>query len=75
MNRPLFSSNKSGITGVYYETSRSRWVANIVCNHKRTIIGRFKTKEEAVIARLEKEAELFGEFSPQNKGVKELNVS
>lgn len=75
MNRPLFSSNKFGIAGVYYETGRGRWVANIVCNHKRTTIGRFKTKEEAVVARLAKEAELFGEFSPQNKEVKELSVS
>lgn len=68
MNRPLFSSNKSGIAGVYYETGRDRWVANIMCDHRRIYIGRFKSKEEAVVARLAKEAEIFGEFSPKYRG-------
>jgi len=40
-------------------------VASISYNKKRTLIGRFASKKEAVRARLEKEAELFKEFAPQ----------
>lgn len=67
MNRTLFSNNTSGVTGVYYDKKRRKWVANIVCNHKRIFIGRFDEKEEAVIARLQKEMELFKEFAPQRE--------
>lgn len=65
MNRNRFANNTSGVAGVYYEAGRDRWVANIVCRHQRVYIGRYKTKEEAIVARLAKEAELFGEFSAQ----------
>lgn len=41
------------------------WLANISYNGRRVYIGRYKHKEDAVKARLEKEIELFGEYAPQ----------
>lgn len=72
MNRTLFSNNTSGVTGVYYDKKREKWVANIVCNHRRIYIGRFDEKKDAIIARLQKEAELFKEFAPQKKLYEEM---
>lgn len=40
----------------------------ITYNKKRIFIGRYKTKQEAVKARIQKELELFKEFSPQSGG-------
>jgi len=64
-NRSLFSTNTSGVTGVFFDRERNRWVADITYNHKRICIGRFSSKRDAIIARLEKEIELFKEFAPQ----------
>jgi len=64
-NRGTYVTNTSGVTGVYFDKQRNKWVASISYNKKRTLIGRFASKEEAVRARLEKEAELFKEFAPQ----------
>lgn len=64
-NRGLCSSNTSGVTGVFFDKARDKWVASITHEHKRILIGRFATKEDAIRARLEKEAELFKEFAPQ----------
>ena len=68
LNRGLRSTNKSGVIGVYYDNKRNKWIANITYNKKRIFIGRFKTKQEAVKARIQKEVELFKEFSPQTSG-------
>ena len=64
-NRGIYATNTSGVTGVYFDKQRNKWVASISYDKKRTLIGRFASKEEAVRARLEKEAELFKEFAPQ----------
>lgn len=64
-NRSIYSTNTSGVTGVYFDRQRGKWAASISYNRKRMLIGRFATKEDAVLARLEKESELFKEFAPQ----------
>lgn len=64
-NRGIYSTNTSGITGVFYDKEREKWVASITYNHKRQLIGRFQDKDTAIAARLTKEGELFGEFAPQ----------
>ena len=64
-NRGIYATNTSGVTGVYFDKQRNKWVASISYDKKRTLIGRFASKEEAVRARLEKEIELFKEFAPQ----------
>ena len=64
-NRSTYSTNTSGVTGVYFDKQRNKWVASISYNKKRTLIGRFASKEDAVRARIEREAALFKEFAPQ----------
>lgn len=64
-NKGLYSSNKSGYTGVHYDAQRKRWVASITYNRRKILIGRFIVKEDAIQARLAKESELFKEFAPQ----------
>lgn len=65
-NRGLYSTNTSGVTGVFYDKEREKWVASITYNHKRKLLGRFASKDDAIRARLDKEAELFKEFAPQS---------
>lgn len=64
-NRGLCSTNKSGVTGVSFDKRRNKWVANITFNRKKIFIGRFEDKEAAILARLEREVELFKDFAPQ----------
>ena len=66
-NRGRYSTNKSGITGVYYDKSRKKWVASITYNNRKLYVGRFQYKGDAVMARLEKEMELFKDFAPQRE--------
>lgn len=62
----LYSTNTSGVTGVFYDKEREKWVASITYDHKRKLLGRFTSKDDAIKARLDKEAELFKEFAPQS---------
>lgn len=54
--------------GVYFrDDDRVRnWLAYITFNKKHIYIGAFNTESEAIEARIKKEIELFGNFSPQN---------
>lgn len=54
-NRRLSSSNKSGKSGVYKQGNS--WIAQINSEGVREYIGSFKTKEEATVARCNKEKE------------------
>ncbi|PWF99650.1 hypothetical protein [Levilactobacillus bambusae] len=49
------STNQSGTTGVSYDSMRDRWVARLYYNHRYVLNRTFKTKEEAVEARVEAE--------------------
>lgn len=71
-NRRPYSTNTSGVSGVYFDKQRGQWTASISYNKKRLFIGRFASKEDAIRARLEKEAELFKEFAPQRALMEEL---
>ena len=71
-NRRPYSTNTSGVSGVYFDKQRGRWTASISYNKKRLFIGRFANKEDAIRARLEKEVELFKEFAPQRALMEEL---
>lgn len=64
-NHNLRKNNKSGITGVYWDKSRSRWESYIEVDSKKKNLGYFTEKEDAVKVRLEAEAKYFKEFSPQ----------
>ena len=64
INRCVSTTNTSGMTGVYYDKGRRKWVASITFNGRKLYLGRFSEKDDAVKARVSKERELFKEFSP-----------
>ncbi|MGO5114894.1 hypothetical protein ACTQ33_07655 [Candidatus Avoscillospira sp. LCP25S3_F1] len=64
-NRGLRSTNSSGVIGVSFDKRRKKWTASITFNSRKIFIGRFENKEDAIMAHLKKEIELFGEFAPQ----------
>ena len=69
INCGLRINNVSGVTGVHFDRANHNWVAYIKHNYKRIHIGRFQVKQDAIDARLNKELELFGEFSPNYRRV------
>lgn len=66
-NRSLYVTNTSGVAGVCFDKKRKKWVASITYNRKKVYIGRFTEKEDAILARLQKEIELYKEFAPQRE--------
>ena len=61
-DRKLNKNNTSGVRGVHFDKDRGPWVAQIMFQRKAHILGRFKTKSEAVKARLAGEEEYFGKY-------------
>jgi len=61
----LYKNNTSGITGIYLE--KGQWRARIKLKGKLKSLGKFKTKEKAIIARKEAEIKYLGEFTPINQ--------
>jgi hypothetical protein len=59
-NQSMYSKNKSGFTGVYWDKARNKWKANIKINGKSKHLGRFTDMDDAVIAR--KKANIEHEF-------------
>lgn len=66
MNRSLMKNNTSSVTGVRFDEKSHKWVADIMKNYKRTILGFYEKFEDAVIARKQAEEKLFGEYSYEN---------
>lgn len=54
------------VTGVSH-LRNGKWVARIMSNYRTLNLGTFDDKEGAIIARLKKEKELFGEFGPNRE--------
>jgi hypothetical protein len=52
-NMPIRSDNTSGFTGVCWSKQRSRWFARLHHEGKQVTLGFFKTKEEAIAARVQ----------------------
>lgn len=62
-NKCIQPYNTSGITGVKWDSNRSKWMA-VLCYKSKTIyLGRFDSKEEAITARHAAEDKYFGEYS------------
>ena len=75
LNRTKQSVNTSGVVGVEWRKTENKWCAKISKEKKKQrIIGRFDTKEEAIIARLKAEKEYYGEFAPQRNLWKEYGI-
>lgn len=62
-NRGKNKNNTSGIKGVTFCKATRRWRAQITIDRKSVNIGRFKTKEEAASAYMEKAQQFRGEFA------------
>jgi len=56
-NLKLFSTNKSGRVGVFWNKARGKWCASITLENKQVNIGQYKTKSDAIRAREKAENE------------------
>lgn len=65
-NVGLRTNNTSGVTGVHFDKDKQKWVARIVINGKRIVLGEYDRFENAKRKRLEAEEEYYGEFSYNN---------
>jgi hypothetical protein len=74
INSSIRSDNTSGVIGVSFLKDRNRWNANICLYHKSIYIGDFKTREDAIIARLNAEKKYFGEYAPQKHLFEEYGI-
>ena len=74
-NKPPQSSNTSEVIGVSYNKNTNTWTARICdrVNH-RVAVYRGKSKEKAIIARLEAEKKYYGDFAPQRHLFKEYGI-
>ena len=50
-NVSMNSKNKSGTTGVYYNTRERKWMAEIMVHQKKILLGGHKEKDNAISAR------------------------
>lgn len=56
----LRANNKSGVTGVSYNSRSNRWKATITLRKKVYWLGSYRNKEDAIKARKRAEEELYG---------------
>ena len=52
-------NSKTGVRGVYWHSSKGKYIANVGHNYKRIHVGAFDTPEEAEEAVIAKRNELF----------------
>lgn len=62
MDKKMLKNNTSGIRGVSWDKSKSKWVAQITFKGKNYYLGRYSTIEEAAKIRKIAEQKMFGEF-------------
>ncbi len=63
MNSKLREDNKSGVCGVSWYKRDKKWETYITVDQKRTRLGFFKNKREAIKVRKAAEKKYFGEFA------------
>jgi hypothetical protein len=68
------SNNTSGITGLRWRKNQKKWEVSIQINNKRLWLGSFENKDDAIRARLQAEADYYGEFSPQQHLFEQYNI-
>lgn len=74
ININIKSNNSSGVTGVSYSDSKKLWRSYINYNKKRIDLGWFKSKDEAVIARLKAELKYYPDHPPQQNLIEKYNI-
>jgi len=55
--------NRKEISGVAFDKKNNKWCSSIEKGGKKYWLGRFKTKEEAILARIDKQKELYGRIT------------
>lgn len=66
INSSISKRNTSGIIGVFFSKEKHKWAAALKVNGENKNLGRYKNKEDAIVARLKGELKYFGkEFAPQ----------
>jgi hypothetical protein len=68
INSKLSSRNSSGFRGISWCSAKQKWDARLRSENKLRLLGRFKTKEEAIAAYTVAAAELHGEFAYTPRG-------
>lgn len=64
-NHSIASNNTSGIIGVSFDKNRNKWSAGIAVDGKWMWLGRYSSKRDAIIARLNAEQKYYKNFAPQ----------
>lgn len=59
VNKKLLSNNKSGKTGVCWNSRTQKWIAYITIKKKRIFLGYFKNIDKAIKAREKAEEKYF----------------
>lgn len=67
-------NNTSGVRGVYFNTEKNKWIAQMGHNGNKYSLGGYETKEEAIIARLQAEKEHYGSTAPQAYLFEQYNI-
>lgn len=65
-NSRIHSSNKSGFKGVFWDSHRGKWAANIYVNSRQILVGRFTDMQQAAHAYNKAAIKYFGEFACLN---------
>lgn len=65
--RKINKNNKSGIRGISWDSSRSKWIAGITFRRKTIHLGRFDNKRDAINARKKAEKEYFHKILEKNR--------
>lgn len=66
-NISLKINNKSGMAGVRYDKATNKWQVRITVDRKIVHIGRYKSLEDAMAARVNAELKYYGDFAPNRK--------
>ena len=62
-NHKLYGHNKSGVTGVYWDSQIQRWVAVVTSHGVQIRLGSYKNKEDAIEARRKGEELIYRQYS------------
>ncbi len=62
-NSTIYSTNRSGFKGVFWDKRRQTWIASIKVDYRGRYLGRFDDPEEAHEAYMDAARKYFGEFA------------
>lgn len=74
LNRSINTNNEFGVSGVHKNKSKTNPYAVTLGDKGRIFSGSYKTLEEAIVARLKAEKEMFGDEAPQKHLFKEYGI-